>query len=71
MQNSNWKGQYLLFLFSFSILDTDHMMSLLIGKLEALWEYVCVWVGALHSAQLFVTPWTVASQVPLSMEFPR
>ena len=47
------------------------MMSLLIGKLEVLWECVCGWVGALHSAQLFVTPWTVASQVLMSMEFPR
>ena len=65
------KGSMSPFSLFFYILDTDHMMSLLIGKFEVLREYVCGWVGALHSAQLFVTPWTVASQAPLSMEFPR
>ena len=27
--------------------------------------------GSLSRGQLFVTPWTVARQAPLSMEFPR
>ena len=31
---------------------------------------VCVCVLLSH-IQLFVTPWTVARQAPLSMEFPR
>ena len=35
--------------------------------------YVSVFMPAqsLNHVQLFVTPWTVAPQVPLSMEFPR
>ena len=32
---------------------------------------VCVRVQSLSHVQLFVTPWTVARQAPLSMEFPR
>ena len=32
---------------------------------------VCVCVQSLSCVWLFVTPWTVASQPPLSMEFPR
>ena len=32
-------------------------------------QYVCA--QSLSHAQLFVTTWTVAHQVPLSMEFPR
>ena len=34
---------------------------------------VCAWVfsRSLQSVQLFVTPWTVARQAPLSMEFSR
>ena len=34
---------------------------------------VCVWRGGgeFSRAQLFVTPWTVVHQAPLSMEFPR
>ena len=30
-----------------------------------------VCVGSLSCVQLFVTPWTIACQVPLSMEFSR
>ena len=30
---------------------------------------VCVCVFALSCVQLFVTPWTIAHQAPLSMEF--
>ena len=32
---------------------------------------LCVCVCALNCVQLFVTPWTVARQAPLSMGFPR
>ena len=32
---------------------------------------VCVCVLALSHVQLFVSPWTVAHQAPLSMEFSR
>ena len=32
-------------------------------------ECVCVCVCMLSCVQLFVTPWTVAHQAPLSMEF--
>ena len=32
---------------------------------------VCVWVFMLNYVQLFVTPWTVTCQAPLSMEFSR
>ena len=32
---------------------------------------VCVCVCALSRVQLFVTPWTLARQAPLSMEFSR
>ena len=32
---------------------------------------VCVPMRALSHVQLFVTPWTVACQAPLSMEFSR
>ena len=30
-----------------------------------------MWAQSLSRVQLFVTPWTVACQVPLSMGFPR
>ena len=33
--------------------------------------YVCVWAESFSHAPLFVTPWTVAHQVLLSMEFSR
>ena len=33
--------------------------------------YGCEWVKSLSRIRLFVTPWTVAYQAPLSMEFPR
>ena len=33
-------------------------------------ETVCVHAQSLSHVQLFATPWTVAHQVPLSMEFP-
>ena len=32
---------------------------------------MCAHVPPLCRVQLFVTPWTVAQQAPLSMEFPR
>ena len=32
---------------------------------------MCAHVPPLSRVQLFVTPWTVAQQAPLSMEFPR
>ena len=32
---------------------------------------MCVCVKSLSSVQLFVTPWTVANQAPLSMGFSR
>ena len=32
---------------------------------------VCVYVCALSCVQLFATPWSVACQTPLSMEFSR
>ena len=32
---------------------------------------VCVCVQSLSHVQLFVTPWTLACQAPLSMGFPR
>ena len=32
---------------------------------------MCVLLYVLSYIQLFVTPWTVASQAPLSFEFPR
>ena len=32
---------------------------------------LCVCAHVLHHMQLFLTPWTVASQAPLSMEFFR
>ena len=44
---------------------------------EILYKYVCVCVCvrvrvcALRHVQLFVTPWTIAYQAPLSMGFPR
>ena len=34
-------------------------------------EVVCVCAQSLSPVHLFATPWTVAHQVPLSMEFPR
>ena len=34
-------------------------------------SYVCVCTQPLSHIQLFVTPWAVARQAPLSMEFPR
>ena len=34
-------------------------------------RFVCVCTQWLSSVQLFVTPWTIAHQVPLSMEFSR
>ena len=32
---------------------------------------VCIYVCALSCVQLFATPWSVACQTPLSMEFSR
>ena len=32
---------------------------------------VCVCVLVAHCVQLFATPWTIAHQAPLSMEFSR
>ena len=37
------------------------------GKIVNTYQYVCV----LSCVQLFATPWTVARQAPLSMEFSR
>ena len=36
-----------------------------------LWMYVCMHACVLSHVQLFVTLWTVACQVPLSMGFSR
>ena len=33
-------------------------------------EYVCVCAQSLSPVRLYVTPWTVARQTPLSMGFP-
>ena len=35
------------------------------------WIGVCMHIPSLSSVWLFATPWTVAPQTPLSMEFPR
>ena len=35
------------------------------------WVKLCIYTQSLNHAQLFVTPWTVASQVPLFMGFLR
>ena len=35
------------------------------------WTRACVHAQSLSCVQLFVTPWTVAHQTPLSMGFPR
>ena len=44
-----------------------HFKALIYWKIHFHKVYVCV----LSHVQLFVTPWTVSCQAPLSMEFPR
>ena len=56
-----------LILFSSRVLKMQNFMKL---SLLCTWQlWICVWVFS--CAQLFVTPWTVARQAPLSMEFSR
>ena len=44
---------------------------LTIFQLQGFWWGVCVCVCVLSHVWLFVAPWIVAHQAPLSMEFPR
>ena len=47
------------------------------GIVSNLWTYLCVWahahacVGMFSHVWLFATPWIVAHEAPLSMEFSR
>ena len=47
------------------------MRYVLVMEDTVLWERGRVHVSVLSRVQLFVTPWTVACQAPVSMEFPR
>ena len=57
----NNKGRYL----------HDTTFQGLFWSLVCLCVHVCVHMYVLSHVQLFVTPWTVARQAPLSMGFPR
>ena len=47
------------------------MRYVLVMEDTVLWERGRVHVSVLSRVQLFVTPWTVACQAPVSMEFSR
>ena len=48
-----------------------HKESQVLDVLQKLNFKLCVHSPLLNRVQLFVTPWTLAHQVPLSMGFPR
>ena len=57
-----------------TILDDSHSEEFWFSSRTCLcqlkWQYMCVCLE-LSDVQLFVTPWTIACQAPLFMEFPR
>ena len=60
--------EYLLCASEQSLKKTDQISTCL----PRAYTLVCVTYGCMHSCvQLFATPWTVAHQASLSMEFPR
>ena len=59
------------FIYSFMFLKLKYSWYTMFHMHRKMTQYMCVPVCMLSCIWLFATPWTVAHQAPLSMEFPR